>query len=168
MSDPVRISIVATVRNEAAGVEAWLDGLLRQTRQPDQIVIVDGGSSDGTFEAIERRAKHPASPIELVSAPCSNISQGRNLAIDHAIGEVIVVTDAGTEADEHWLERLVQPILEDGADVASGFFVPRLDTAWQRALAATDLPTISEIDPTSFLPTSRTMAFKRGWFDAGV
>ena len=162
------ISIVATVRNEASVVEAWLDGLVGQSRQPDEIVVVDGGSSDGTSEAIERRARQFSFPIVLVSAPGANISQGRNLAIERATGDVIAVIDAGAVAHERWLECLVEPILNDDVDVSSGFFVPVLDTAWQRALAATTLPIVSEIDPNQFLPSSRSMAFRRAWFDAGV
>ncbi|MFN2164740.1 MAG: glycosyltransferase family 2 protein, partial [Anaerolineae bacterium] len=44
----MRISVICTVLNEAQAVSRLLDSLLAQTRPPDEVVIVDGGSSDGT------------------------------------------------------------------------------------------------------------------------
>jgi glycosyltransferase involved in cell wall biosynthesis len=52
----VRVSLVATVLDEQAGIDAWLGSVLGQTRPPDEIVLVDGGSRDGTVAAIERVA----------------------------------------------------------------------------------------------------------------
>ena len=44
-----RVSIVATVLNEGASLRIWLDGLERQSRVPDEVVIVDGGAIDGKY-----------------------------------------------------------------------------------------------------------------------
>jgi glycosyltransferase involved in cell wall biosynthesis len=107
-------------------------------------------------------------PIIVLEQPSANISAGRNLAIERAEGQVIVVTDAGTRAEPEWLERLVAPLVAGGADVAAGFFVPRLGTTWERALAAATLPDAGEIDGRRFMPSSRSVAFRREWFDLGV
>ena len=47
------VSVVITVKNEAASIETLLHSLGRQTHPPDEIVIVDGGSTDGTLGIIE-------------------------------------------------------------------------------------------------------------------
>ena len=48
-------------------------------------------------------------PVRVIERPGSNISQGRNAAIEAAIGEVIASTDAGVRLDPKWLEKLVEP-----------------------------------------------------------
>jgi glycosyltransferase involved in cell wall biosynthesis len=162
MSPPV--SLIGTVLNEAAGIEGWLDSLLRQSRPPDQIVLVDGGSDDGTVEAIER-ARAADARIEVHRAPGATIAQGRNIAIDRARGPIIAVTDAGTELEADWLERLVAP-LENGAGVgvASGFFLPAGDSFFERTLATVITPQLTEIEPEKFLPSSRSVAFLKEWW----
>ena len=47
-----KASLVITIRNEEKSIEGLLDSILNQTKQPDQIVIVDGGSTDGTINKI--------------------------------------------------------------------------------------------------------------------
>jgi cellulose synthase/poly-beta-1,6-N-acetylglucosamine synthase-like glycosyltransferase len=168
VSDGPRVSIVATVRDEAPGVGEWLDALLCQSRRPDEIVVVDGGSTDGTIEELERRTGSSRVPVVVQSAPGLNIAQGRNLGIALASGNILAITDAGTIADVDWLERLIEPIVKDAADLAAGFFVPRLDSAWRRALAAATLPDRGEIDPASFRPSSRSVAIRKSWLTAGL
>jgi glycosyltransferase involved in cell wall biosynthesis len=48
----MRISLIATVRNERETIGAFLDSLLEQSRAPDEVVIVDGASTDGTLEVL--------------------------------------------------------------------------------------------------------------------
>ena len=44
----MRISVIVPVRDEAQSISALLEGLLAQSRPPDEIVIADGGSIDET------------------------------------------------------------------------------------------------------------------------
>jgi glycosyltransferase involved in cell wall biosynthesis len=161
----LEISLIATVRNEAGSVEGFLEGLLAQSRLPDEIVLVDGGSEDGTVAAIERMSEAAQVPIRLIEAPGSNISRGRNIAIESASWETIAVTDAGTTPRSDWLERLVEPLEADpGLAVAAGFFLPG-GAGWRhRTLAVAITPQREEIDPAAFLPSSRSVAFQRGWW----
>jgi glycosyltransferase involved in cell wall biosynthesis len=47
------ISLIMTVRNEAASLPGLLDSVLLGTLLPDEIVIVDGGSTDGTQQVVQ-------------------------------------------------------------------------------------------------------------------
>lgn len=166
VSDGVAVSLVATVLDERGSLDAWLAGIERQVRHPDEVVIVDGGSRDGTWERLQ--AWRPPFPVVLERLPGASISAGRNRAFDRARGELVVVTDAGTVAEPDWLAALVDALGDGDADVASGFFVPAGERGWERALAAATLPDVSEIDAACFQPSSRSVAVRRSWHRAGV
>jgi cellulose synthase/poly-beta-1,6-N-acetylglucosamine synthase-like glycosyltransferase len=131
-------------------------------------VIADGGSTDGTLESLERLAAAD-SRFAILSAPGATIARGRNLAIGHARGPLIAVTDAGTRANPTWLERLIAPLEADPAvDVSSGFSVAGGETWLERSLSTVITPQLPEIDPQRFLPSSRSVAFrKEAWHRVG-
>ncbi|MDM8530290.1 glycosyltransferase [Anaerolineales bacterium HSG25] len=161
------ISIICTVLNEGEAIRKLLDSLVAQTHQPDEIVIVDGGSTDNTVTVIKQYQSHL--PIEIIIAPGANISRGRNIAIEAAQGSIIASTDAGVRLSPEWLARLIAPFQADHAPaVVAGFFVPDPQSTFEVAMGATVLPTASDIDPDSFLPSSRSIAFlKSAWQEAG-
>lgn len=172
----LRVSAIATVFNEVASIDALIASLCGQSRPPDEIVIVDGGSQDGTLERLgawasgtpptpwDRKAAFAGlPPIRCISAPGANISAGRNLAISEAAGPIIAVTDAGVRLVDGWLDELVAPFSE-GARVVAGFFGSDPRGAFETALGAATLPEAREIDPDNFLPSSRSVAFlKADW-----
>ena len=159
------ISLIATVLNEGDNIRHLFDSIKAQTRPPDEIVIVDGGSSDDTLAIMQGYAEEL--PLRLfVEAGC-NISQGRNRAIAGAKGEIIAVTDAGLRLREDWLEKITAPLLSDAdLQVAGGFFLADPQTAFELALGATTLPLAREIDGASFLPSSRSIAFRKAAAEA--
>jgi glycosyltransferase involved in cell wall biosynthesis len=172
----LRVSVIATVFNEAASIDALIASLCDQSRPPDEIVIVDGGSQDGTLDRLGAWASGSPPPpwklrpagesypqIRCISAPGANISAGRNLAIAAATGPIIAATDAGVRLVDGWLEALLVPF-GDGARVVAGFFGSDPQGAFETALGAATLPEAREIDPENFLPSSRSVAFlKSDW-----
>jgi glycosyltransferase involved in cell wall biosynthesis len=184
----VKISLIVTVKNEAASLPRLLDSIAAQTRAPDEIVIVDGGSTDATPDILRDYAARL--PLQVIVQPGANISQGRNTAIRAAHGDIICSTDAGVWLESTWMEELVKP-LESHAksevrsqkderfsssfilhpssfDVVSGFFVPDPRGVFETALAATTLPVLADIRPEKFLPSSRSVAFRKtAWEQVG-
>ena len=143
--------------------------LVAQTRRPDEVIISDGGSTDGTVERI-RAAAGDALNLEILVLPGTNIAEGRNAAIGRATGDVIAVTDAGVRLKPTWLEQLMVPFEKrpGWVDVVSGFFEPAPRNLFEIAMGATVLPTKDEINPARFLPSSRSVAFtKEAWRRAG-
>jgi glycosyltransferase involved in cell wall biosynthesis len=157
----MKVSLICTVKDAAADIEAFLGSLAAQTRAPDEIVIVDGGSSDGTVELLRA-----AEGLTLLEEPGANIARGRNVALAASTHDVIAVSDADCILDPTWLEEVVRPI-EAGADVAMGFYEPITDTFLQRCMAAVNLPLDpAEIDPATFDPSARSVAYRRDAIDA--
>ncbi len=158
----MRVSLVATVLNEAHSLPRLLDGVAAQSRHPDEVVICDGGSTDGTIAILEAEDRFP---LRLLQQPGANISQGRNKAIENAVGEIIAVTDAGVRLDSRWLERILTPFEQGETSVVAGFFRPDPRTTFETALGATVLPELQDIQPEQFLPSSRSVAFRREAWD---
>ena len=162
----MKISVIVTVKNEGPSLKSLLDSLINQTRLADEVVICDGGSSDNTINILKEYQHYL--PLKIIHAPGSNISQGRNKAINEATGPIIASADAGVVLSSDWIAELAKPLEEDGANVVSGWFEPNPQTDFEVVLGATVLPTLEDIDPDKFLPSSRSVAFsKNAWETVG-
>jgi glycosyltransferase involved in cell wall biosynthesis len=155
----VKISLVATVKDAGQHVGDFLESVRAQTRPPDEVVIVDGGSTDGTLETLRS-----APDVTLIEAPGANIAGGRNAAVRAAAHDVIAVTDADCVLGPDWLAHLERAI-EDGADVAMGFYRPIARSFFEACSAAVSVRDEDEIDPIRFMPSSRSVAFRREAFE---
>jgi glycosyltransferase involved in cell wall biosynthesis len=162
-----RTAIIATVLNEGESIRELMDSLAAQTQLPDEIVIVDGGSTDDTADLIRQYADRL--PVRVIVQPGANISAGRNTAIRETDADIIAITDAGVRLDPAWFARITAPLLADeSCEVSCGFFVPDVANAFEAALAATTLPLADEIDPATFLPSSRSVAVRKSaWARVG-
>lgn len=160
----MRISLICTVLNEGDAIRRLMDSLVAQTRLPDEVVFVDGGSRDHTVEVIERYADRL--PLRVLIEPGANISRGRNVAIAAATGDILASVDAGVLLEPQWLEELVRPLLNGEAQAVAGFFVSDPHTTFEIALGATTLPDVEDVDPATFLPSSRSVAFTRQAYEA--
>jgi glycosyltransferase involved in cell wall biosynthesis len=157
----MKVSLIATVLNADDHVGAFLASIAAQTRVPDETIVVDGGSTDGTAERLRA-----AEGITVIEEPGANIARGRNLAIAAAAHDVIAVTDVDCVLEPDWLEQLLVP-MDRGADVSMGFYAPITDGLLQECLAAVNLPLdASEVDPRRFMPSARSIAFRRDAFEA--
>jgi glycosyltransferase involved in cell wall biosynthesis len=162
----MKVTIIATVKDEGEALRPLLDSIIDQTRQPDEVVICDGGSADETLSVLEEYRQWL--PLRIIAAPGSNISQGRNRAIAEATGDVIAATDAGVVLSPHWLEEIVAPFADESVQVVSGWFEADPFTDFEVVMGATVLPSVNDVDPATFLPSSRSVAFRKSaWAAVG-
>lgn len=165
--DSINISIVATVRNEEKTIDGFLVSLLEQTRRADEIIIVDGASTDGTLEILKQYADRGS--IRLISQNC-NIAQGRNLGIAAAETDYIAVTDAGCKVDKNWLKEIAACFANNSdIDVVAANFRFETHTPFEEAvIRATFQPHRDETPAARYYPSSRSVAFtKQAWAKAG-
>jgi cellulose synthase/poly-beta-1,6-N-acetylglucosamine synthase-like glycosyltransferase len=100
---------------------------------------------------------------------------GRNAAVRAARHDLVACTDAGVEVESAWLERILRPFEDDPrVDVVAGFYRPVARTPFARAAGVVSAPALSEVNPERFLPSTRSVAFRRaawekvGGFDEGL
>jgi len=155
----VRSAIVATVLNESLHVREFLASVEAQSRHPDVVVITDGGSTDGTQEMLQDFASATQLPFRWEVVP-GNRSRGRNAAIRLADADAIAVTDVNV-LEPQWFERIVAPLERGDVDVVAGWYEPIGDTPRELAMGHMTLYSIEQIEPDSFVPASRSIAFTR-------
>ena len=155
----MKVSLVATVKDASPHAREFLTSLAAQTRTPDEVVIVDGGSTDGTLEVLRA-----APGVTVIESPGSNIPTGRNVAIRAATHDAIAVTDADCVLAPDWFERIIEP-LERGADVSMGLYRPLTGSFFEVCAAAVSIKEREEIRPDRYLPSARSVAFRRDAFE---
>jgi glycosyltransferase involved in cell wall biosynthesis len=101
----VKTSIVMTVYNGTWCIERALDSIMAQTRRPEEILICDDGSSDGTAELVERRY---GDRLTLVRLPHRGAAITRRAGLDRATGDWIAFMDA----DDTWVPEKHERQLE--------------------------------------------------------
>ena len=162
------VSVIATVLNEVDDIDRLVASLAGQTLVPAEIIIVDGGSTDGTWERLQADAsKYPIlKPIRdescSLNATPGPIARGRNTAIAAASSEVIACADAGCVYEREWVERLTEPIVSGHAEYALGGSC--LDAEEQTAWDIASAPFFGiKLDPNQKTKscTARSMAFRR-------
>jgi glycosyltransferase involved in cell wall biosynthesis len=163
----MQTALICTVKNEAKSIKNFLRCILSQTKQPDEVIIVDGGSKDGTIEIVEdfcRKYKH----IKLIVKEGCNIPEGRNIAIRSANAGIIAAADACDTLYKDWFQKITAPLLEGRADVVAGYYYPCIRGWFEEVLSACIWRPLKEVDPYNFLPSSRSIAFyKKLWQSVG-
>ncbi len=126
------ISIIIPVYNGAPTLEACLSSVLAQEFAGFELLLVDNDSTDATATIIRRFSEKDP---RIVSCFEKEKSRGaaRKAGEKIARGEIIVMTDADCIArDPSWLQKLVSPVLEGGADAVQGSERTVEDNFWSR------------------------------------
>ena len=107
----MNFSLVVTCYNEMESLPRWKRDVLAQTRQPDEIIIVDSESTDGTTEYLEEWGQREQR-VRVIVQKCKP-ARGHNIGNEAATYEHILSTDMGVRLSAHWCEELIKPFESD-------------------------------------------------------
>jgi glycosyltransferase involved in cell wall biosynthesis len=132
----MNLSVVIPVYNEEESLEpllAELRSALDPTGRSYEIIIVDDGSTDGTYPTL-LRLFHGENHLKAVRLK-RNFGQTAAVAAGfaHAEGDIIVAMDGDGQNDPQDIPAMLAK-LEDGFDLVSGWRFPRQDPFWSRRL----------------------------------
>ena len=113
------LSVMMPAYNEERTLDVILDHVLDRP-EVGEVIVIDDGSTDRTWEIAQRVAAHDSRVRPLRQQP----NQGKGAALRRAISELrmpfALVQDADLEYDPRDYPALLQPLLEDRADVVYG------------------------------------------------
>lgn len=106
------VSVLIVVRNDVVYIIKALDSLLNQKFASDQyeIIIVDGGSTDGTIDIISQYIDKYPNRIKLLDNPKKTLAPGWNIGINNAKGNVIVRIDSHSYVPDDFLQKNVETL----------------------------------------------------------
>jgi glycosyltransferase involved in cell wall biosynthesis len=131
----MKISLVIPVRNEVRSLPSLIESIRRQTRSPEEILLVDGGSTDATV-ALARELTANDRRFRVLEAGEATPGRGRNVGITATVHEWVALTDAGIRLDPAWLERLVEAAERaPSARVVYGNYEPVAGSFFERCAA---------------------------------
>ena len=112
----MKLSIVIPCYNERATIDAIVDAIRAGPVKDVEIIIVDDCSTDGTRELLAQKS---ADWVDAIILQEKNRGKGAALrrGFEQATGELVIVQDADLEYDPRDYPSLLEPILEDRADV---------------------------------------------------
>ena len=155
------ISVVVPTLNDREGLEQLIHALAQQTRAPDEVVVVDGGSTDGTKELLDAWRAETDVPVKIIVGQSLSIGSARNAGVEAAAHDWIACTDAGCRPVPGWLSAI--DAARRDADFVAGVVLIEGRTPFERALALTHYPSPAELhDPGLFVRISHRL-FGRGY-----
>lgn len=121
----LKVSVVVPVRNAARTLPACLAALERLNPEPEEILLVDNGSTDESLALLRAFAsKHPVEHVRVLQEARRGATVARNAGIREAKGDMIAFTDADCAADPAWLRHVTAPFSDPAVGAAAGRVVP--------------------------------------------
>ena len=115
----MKLSIIIPTYNEVKTLEEILKRIKNQTHLDKEIILIDDCSTDGSRELIENKLKLQVDKILLNE---KNFGKGYSVrqGIKAAEGDIILIQDADLEYSPSDYDKLINPILNNNADVVYG------------------------------------------------
>jgi glycosyltransferase involved in cell wall biosynthesis len=156
----MKASLITTILNEKDTIDEFMKSVISQTKKPDEFIIVDGGSTDGTYEILKKYSKK-YKWIKVFQEKGDSIGRGRNIAIEKSKNEIIACTDAGCILDKNWLKEITRPFEKKDVDVVVGIYKPYYtnDFEYFQGLLVVSPP--EKIFMNTSRMSSRSIAFKK-------
>lgn len=140
-----KISVIIPNYNRAHCLGLTVENMLTQTRPPDEVIVVDSGSTDSSIEVIRSFGK----AILLIEADNGGPGAARNLGLQIASGEFIQFMDSDDLASRNKLEVQLSVLERSGADLAYG---PWIRTEFRDRTIRFAGPVLQSVEAPSWKP----------------
>jgi len=104
-NETIKTSVLIITRNRSKMLEGCLESLVKQTRMPDELIVVDNASTDNTKRVVLSFNKKL--PVKYVQEKQIGIPYARNKGIKTARGTIILMLDDDCVADKFWVEKMI-------------------------------------------------------------
>lgn len=129
----MKISVIIPTYNEEKVLVECLDSLDKQTYKDFEVIVVDDGSNDKTWEVLPD-LKFKNYELRLLKQDHRGAGAARNLGANRAEGEILVFVDADMTFDKSFLKNLTNPIIEgkERGTFSKEEFVSNWENVWAR------------------------------------
>jgi glycosyltransferase involved in cell wall biosynthesis len=162
----VKVSLIIPSYNEESSLSAWKDSFMNQTAYPDELIFVDGGSTDATVSLLKNFQDIAEFVVKIIVNPKFNrkshsgpIAAARNLAIEEASYDLIVCTDLGCVLSHDWFEGMKRALLKSRA--VKGRYIVRSNDGSEFDFGKSFTPSSNKYLSSAFLPSSRSVGFHK-------
>lgn len=160
MIESLKTSLICTVLNEEKTITQFLESINSQSKLADEVIIIDGGSRDGTVSKINGFKSKKKLNLKVFIKK-GNRSVGRNFAIKKSSFGIILSSDAGCVLDRDWVKNIAAAFINKNIDVASGYYKPVTRNIFEKCLSTYTCVMPNRIEKENFLPSSRSVAFRK-------
>lgn len=115
----VKVSVVVPCLNMSRYIESCLDSIMNQTLKELEILVVDGGSSDGTLDILERYRRENKR-VQVLHSEKKSYGYQVNMGIAQASGQYVAIVDADDRVSRNMYETLYETAVRSGADYVKG------------------------------------------------
>ncbi|WP_431061048.1 glycosyltransferase family 2 protein [Weissella paramesenteroides] len=114
----LKVTVIVPIYNGRDYVEELVDNLYNQSFESVEFMIIDDGSTDGTFSILESRVKSlHDSRFQIISKKNTGVSDTRNLGIVKAKGEYLIFVDADDNIPKNFVKKYYDKISKNGTDI---------------------------------------------------
>lgn len=116
----VRASVIIPAYNAEKTLQSCLDALMQQTHIPDEIIVVDDGSVDGT-----KTIADAYSLVTVISQKNKGPAKARNAGAAAAKSDIIIFLDSDCVPEKNWLEEMLNPFADEKVAGVQGAYKTR-------------------------------------------
>lgn len=111
----IKVSVIMPSYNRKHTIERAIDSVLSQTHANLELIIVDDGSTDGTFELVKN--KYKSERVKLFKGKHGGVSRARNLGIERASGDYIFYLDSDNRWNIRYVELMLAGFVSTGTEL---------------------------------------------------
>lgn len=130
------VAVIMPVRNEAAFIDQSLGAVLSQTVPPDDVIVVDGHSDDGTPDAARSVGRAHHADLTVIDNTQRIVPVSMNLGLALTTADVVIRVDGHCVIAHDYVERCLASLAETGAECVGGPMETIGETPVAAAIAA--------------------------------